>query len=246
MNKLKVYLPCYNEEKNIMPLVGEWLAESERLSDYELELILIDDKSTDSTLEVMRSLEEENACVRVIAHEVNKNLGGGVNTAIDDFLATSVDGDLMCIMDGDNTQKPRFVHSMIENGADCVIASRYQSGAEVNGVPFFRRLLSDGAKLYYTAVLGVPNVRDYTCGYRLYRFAALKKAKDKYGDSLVTMRTFSCMMELLYKLCRSGAKFGEVPFSLYYSDKEGESKMKILRTVKDSFVTALQLRIKTK
>ena len=50
------------------------------------------------------------------------------------------------------------------------------------------------------------------------------------------------MMELLYKLYKSGATFDEVPFSLYYDDKEGASKMRILKTIKDSFITALKLR----
>ncbi len=250
MAKLKVYLPCYNEEGNIVPLVTEWLAERERLSEsgYALEMIPIDDKSRDRTLELMRNLEKEHPEVRVIAHTVNQNLGGGLNTAVNDFLATSTDGDLMCVMDGDNTQKPEYIHSMIQKAetADCVIASRYQKGAEVCGVPGARRFLSDGAKVYYTLVLNVPHVRDYTCGYRLYQFPALKKAKERFGNDLITMRTFSCMMELLYKLHCAGATFAEVPFRLRYDDKEGASKMRILSTVKDSFLTALQLRFKTK
>ena len=246
MSKIRVYLPCYNEAGNIVALVEEWLAEREKLTldGYDLEIVTIDDKSRDNTLALMRELEAKYDCVRVIAHAENKNLGGGLNTAIADFLATSSSGDLMCVMDGDNTQKPRFIHSMIEKTkyADCVIASRYQKGAEVNGVPFARELLSDGARLYYTLVLGVPRVRDYTCGYRVYKFDAIKKGVQKYGDKLVEMKTFSCMMELLYKLYKSGATFDEVPFSLYYDDKEGASKMRILKTIKDRFITALKLR----
>jgi len=247
MFKLKVYLPCYNEEGNIVPLVEEWLAEQEPLltAGYQLEIIPIDDKSRDNTLTLIRELESQHPQVRAIAHSENKNLGGGLNTALEDFLSTSSEGDLMCVMDGDNTHKPKFIHAMLEKAshADCVIASRYQNGAEVFGVPASRRFLSDGAKIYYTLVLGVPNVRDYTCGYRVYRYQALKNAREQYGDNLVTMRTFSCMMELLYKLHRSGARFDEVPFSLYYDDKAGESKMRVVRTIKDSFLTALQLRL---
>lgn len=250
MVKLNVYLPCYNEEGNIVPLVGEWLAEEDKLraAGYELAIIPIDDKSRDNTLSLMRQLEAAHPQVRIIAHEENKNLGGGLNTALEDFLACCGEGDLMCVMDGDNTQKPRFIHAMLEQAksADCVIASRYQKGAEVFGVPAARRFLSDGAKLYYTLVLRVPGVRDYTCGYRVYRYGAVRTARAMYGDELVTMRTFSCMMELLYKLHRSGASFREVPFSLYYDEKEGASKMRILNTVKDSFLTALQLKAAAK
>ena len=251
MNNLYVYLPCYNEAGNIRELTLDWLAQAEKLSEKgtNLNVVIIDDKSTDDTLALARALEQDHTAVRVIAHEVNKNLGGGLNTAVDDFLSIAGEEDLMCVMDGDNTQKPRYIFSMLEKiltGADCVIASRYQPGAEVDGVPFVRRFLSDGAKLYYTLVLQVPRVRDYTCGYRVYRFSALKKAKAKYGESLITMRTFSCMMELLYKLHKAGAVFGEVPFHLYYDDKAGESKMRVLKTMKDSLLTALKLRFRTR
>ena len=247
MCNLYVYLPCYNEAGNIEALTLDWLDQANQLTEQgvRLNVVIIDDKSTDNTLAIARSLEKEHDPIRVIAHEVNKNLGGGLTTAVNDFLSVADEQDMMCVMDGDNTQKPRFIFPMLDKirgGAGCVIASRYQSGAEVDGVPLIRRLLSDGAKLYYTLVLQIPHVRDYTCGYRVYRCSALKSAKQKYGDSLITMRTFSCMMELLYKLHRSGTTFAEVPFHLYYDDKAGESKMKVLKTIKDSLVTALHLR----
>ena len=248
-NKLYVYLPCYNEAENIRPLTGEWLDQRRMLASegYELHIMPVDDKSTDDTLSVIQALEAENpGVVRVIAHEENRNLGGVMLTAVEDFLGVAGENDLMCVMDGDNTHKPRFVHSMIQrigDGYGCVIASRYQPGAEVNGVPAHREFLSDGAKLYYSMMLHVPNVKDYTCGYRVYTYAALKAAYSKYGPKLVTMRTFSCMMEILYKLHKSGCRFSEVPFSLYYDDKAGASKMKVLRTVKDSLLVALQLRL---
>lgn len=251
MNKLYAYLPCYNESGNIQALVESWLSEKAALLEkgYELKIIPIDDKSTDHTLAIIRSLEETCPDVRVIAHKKNQNLGGALFTAVKDFLHRAEEGSLMCFMDGDNTHKPRFVHSMIEkieNGADCAIASRYQPGAEVNGVPSNRLALSDGAKLYYSAILHVPNVRDYTCGYRLYTYSILNRAYKKYKQDLITMRSFSCMMELLYKLHKAGCKFAEVPFILYYDNKVGSSKMRILNTIKDSLLTALKLRLQCK
>lgn len=251
MNKLFVYLPCYNESGNIQALIEGWLAEKEALlkKGYALEIIPIDDKSTDNTLQIIRTMEETYPDVRVIAHKKNQNLGGALFTGIRDFLHKGDSNNLMCFMDGDNTHKPRFVHSMIEkleSGVDCVIASRYQPGAEVNGVPSNRLALSDGAKLYYSLVLRVPNVKDYTCGYRLYSYSILSHAYKKYGQNLITMRSFSCMMELLYKLHKAGCKFAEVPFILYYDNKVGNSKMRILKTVKDSLLVALKLRFSCK
>lgn len=248
MNKICVYLPCYNEADNIEALVSEWLAQAAALrgSGFELEITPVDDKSTDQTLSIIRRLEQEHNEVRVIAHSENQNLGGALDTSIRDFLSRFGSGDLMCVMDGDNTHKPQYVHSMIDAlkaPVECVIASRYQQGAQTNGVPGVRLLLSDGARLYYSLVLHVPNVRDYTCGYRLYTYDVLARAAERYGEKLITQHTFSCMMELLYKLHRCGCRFAEVPFVLRYDDKKGSSKMSVLRTVKDSMVTALRLRL---
>ncbi len=248
MNTLYAYLPCYNEAGNIKALIEAWLDEKDALWEegYELKIVPVDDKSTDHTLEIIRSMEALHPEVRVIAHKVNQNLGGALLTSVRDFLHQGIPGSLMCFMDGDNTHKPSFVHSMIrrqKEGADCVIASRYQPGAKINGVPSNRLALSDGAKLYYSAMLHVPNVKDYTCGYRLYTYSILNAAYRKYQKNLITMRSFSCMMELLYKLHKSGCRFAEVPFTLYYDDKAGASKMRILKTVKDSLVVALKLRL---
>lgn len=250
MNKMRVYLPCYNEEGNIRRLTEEWLAETGALAKegYELCITGVDDKSTDGTLRILHELAEQHPAVSVIAHPVNKNLGGVLTTSIRDFLETSSAGDLMCFMDADDTHKPRFVHSMVEKLSavgqpqTCVIASRYQPGSGVQGLTKDREWFSSMAKLYYSIMLHVPNVRDYTCGYRLYTREALSQAWETYRERLIERQSFACMMELLYKLHKSGCRFAEVPFQLYYDDKEGESKMRVARTVRDSLLTALELR----
>ena len=188
MNKLIVYLPCYNEAENIEALTALWLEEAPALEarGYLLELVPVDDKSTDNTLPLITRLAAEHAAVRVIAHQVNRNLGGVLDTAVRDFLQRAGDGDLMCVMDGDNTHKPAYVHPML---------------------------------------------------------TALEKAAARYGDKLITRQTFSCMMELLYKLHRCGCRFAEGPFTLRYDDKGGASKMRVVKTMVDSLSTALKLRL---
>lgn len=247
MKKLFAYLPCYNEAGNIQALVEEWLAQEPRLREegYALEIVPIDDASTDGTLDILRRLDDAHPQLRHLAHPQNKNLGGVLMTAVGDFLAQAGPEDLLCFMDADNTHKPRFVHAMLDalsGGAGCVIASRYQPGAKVTGLAKSRELFSAFARVYYTLVLHVPGVKDYTCGYRLYTRAALAAGVAAYGDRLVENRSFACMMELLYKLHLSGCAFAEVPFTLYYGEKEGASKMDLKKTIHDSLTVALRLR----
>ena len=149
-----------------------------------------------------------------------------------------------CLMDCDNTHNPKYVLDMLEkiDTADVVIASRYQKGAEVKGVARYRLLTSEGARLVYSALLGVKNVRDYTCGYRLYTKEILEKCYGRFGDSMIEESGFTCMAEVLYKLYCTGAVFAEIPFELRYDLKAGDSKMKVVKTAVNSIKLAFRLR----
>ncbi|MCR5122248.1 MAG: glycosyltransferase [Ruminococcus sp.] len=252
MNKIFACLPCYNESENIVQLITEWLGQGDALAElgYELTVVAIDDRSTDDTFDKMMSMKKQYPDkITVLRHKKNLNLGGGVTTAFTVFNRRCGRGDLCVLMDGDNTHDPAYIIPMInklKSGADCVIASRYCNGSEVVGVPSYRRFLSDGAGVYYSMMLRVPNVRDYTCGYRVYTYDIIDKAFERYGRKFVEKKTFACMMEVLYKLYRAGARFGEVPFTLRYDQKQGTSKMRVLKTIKDSLLTALSLRLTIK
>jgi dolichol-phosphate mannosyltransferase len=247
MKKIWVYLPCYNESPNIIPLTEKWfdLQDDFLQAGYELHVSCIDDKSTDDTVDKIRVLTDRYQNCELVCHEQNKGLGGVLNTAFKLFLDNCTQGDLCVLMDGDNTHDPIYSISMlskIENGADVVIASRYQSGAAVKGLSGIRQFMSNGAGVFYKLTLGVENVRDYTCGYRMYTYDILRKARETYGETISERRTFACMMEVLYKLSKIGARFDEVPFVLRYDHKQGDSKMRVFRTAKDSVLTAFSLR----
>ena len=247
MKKVWVYLPCYNEAPNIIPLVEKWfdIEPDFKSAGYELLVSCIDDKSTDDTAEKIKSLTERFPNCSLVSHEQNKGLGGVLNTAFHLFLENGKEGDLCVLMDGDNSHDPVYSLSMlpkIDAGADVVIASRYQSGAAVKGLSGIRAFLSNDAGVFYKLILNVKNVKDYTCGYRMYTYSILKKARETYGENIAERRTFACMMEVLYKLAKIGAKFDEVPFVLRYDHKQGASKMRVFKTAKDSILTAFSLR----
>ena len=251
MNKLFVILPCYNEEKDIYPLVHKWIriVEDWKEKGFELYVYCVNDCSKDNTKDVINKLcGEFPKRVFLIDHAVNKGLGGVLKTGFKFFAENGSSGDLCILMDGDNTHDPVYSLSMVKKingGADCVIASRYCDTSETKGVSPVRLFMSWGAKQYYSFMLGVKNVKDYTCGYRAYTYEIIKKAYDKYGDNFVEKRSFACMMEVLYKLNLVGAVFDEVPFKLRYDHKEGESKMHILKTARESLTTAAALKFKS-
>ena len=238
-NVLYAVLPCYNEDKNIIDLIEAWsLQESKLLKrNIVLKLLIVNDGSSDDTLSVATKLAEDNSNITVVSHEVNKGLGEALNTGIN-YVIRKENAKYMCIMDGDMTQHPLYIHAMLDkievDELDCVIASRYRPSSKVEGLSFFRKILSFGARILYTAKLRILNVRDYTCGYRLYKVSALKALSKRYGISILKERSFACMLELLIKLNKENMKMGEVPFVLKYQFKKGHSKMDIVKTIKRS------------
>ena len=240
-------LPCYNEEENITELIEEWEKQRDMLRQegYELTIVGIDDCSRDSTKQKMSAMAKKYNNVHIEAHTVNKGLCGGLNTAISYFIKNGGERDLLVLMDGDNTHDPAYVHQMISKVCDdteCVIASRYCSSSQIIGVAKHRIFFSDMARYYYRLILRVPNVQDYTCGYRIYTYAAVQRLLKRFGDDPIKEKSFACMMELLYKLHLVGVRFDEVGFKLRYDQKLGKSKMSVIKTAARSLTTALALR----
>ena len=133
-------------------------------------------------------------------------------------------------MDADDTHMPATINCLllkIEEGYDVVIASRYQPGSRVEGVPFTRLLMTEAARYLFRMIMPIKGVRDYTCGFRAYRYSVLREGFDHYGKDFVSETGFSCMVDVLLKLRRFGFIMGEVPMLLRYDQKHGPSKMKV-------------------
>ena len=243
---LYVVLPCYNEEDNIEKLIKAWSIEEIKLYEKELllKLVVVDDGSIDSTLDIVERLKKFHGNITILKHKGNKGLGAAINTGIS-YAALQEDKGYLCIMDSDMTHEPHYISSMIDKlkkkKLHCVIASRYRKGSRVEGLSLYRKFLSYGARVVYTLALRIPNVRDYTCGYRLYTLESLRTLTEKHRGKLVAEKGFACMMELLVKINNEGFKIAEVPFVLKYQLKGGASKMNVWRTVFRSLMLLARL-----
>lgn len=240
-------LPAYNEERSLPNLLERFVAlvpELERRG-VGLRVLVVDDGSTDGTIAAAERFRGRLA-LEVIPHGVNRNLGAGLRTGLTGALERCAPDDLVATMDADNTHDPALLPVMKEildrDRADLVIASRYCPGGQEIGLTRLRQFLSRGASFLLTLVARVPGARDYTCGYRLYRAAMLRRAVAAWGDRLIEEVGFVCMAELLVKLGRGGAKVSEAPLVLRYDLKEGASKMKIMQTISRYFVMARRVR----
>ncbi len=243
-SKIIAVLPAYNEEANIGKLLTR-ISNSMYEAGLNFEVIVVDDGSRDRTREIldeyMRVLP-----LRVYTHPVNQGLGAAIRDGLQAAAELAREDDIIITMDADETHSPGLIlrmGRMVQEGFDVVIASRYQAGARVLGVPIFRRLMSFGASCLFRVLFPTPGVRDFTCGYRAYRAGALRKAIEHFGPAFVDQTGFQCMVDIILKLRTMDLIFGEVPMLLRYDLKGGDSKMRVYRTAKNTLLLLARRRI---
>ena len=229
---LWVLLPAYKESQNLPPLLADLRASLANQPSIPIwRVVVVDDGSKDGTSEAARGVP--GIPLDLVVHEVNRGLGGAMKTGIEHVLERAGDDDLLASMDSDHTHPPEAIPSMvakIDAGADLVIASRYRKGAEIHGLVWWRRLISDVASWIFR-VLFPCGARDYTCGYRVYRVSLLRWGVARYGRQFLNQQGFSVMVDVLLKLRRKARRIDEVPLILRYDRKIGASKMKVARTI---------------
>jgi dolichol-phosphate mannosyltransferase len=119
---------------------------------------------------------------------------------------------------------------LARGGADVVLASTHAPGGGLTNVGFLRRALSRCASYAIRRTSGV-DARTVSTFYRVYRASILRAAYARHGEGLVREPGFACKAELLFKLARLGARLEEVPVVIDWSQREGESKMRVFPTV---------------
>ena len=228
-----IVLPAYNEANNL-PAIFDGLREVMRDTyNLSIEVIVVDDGSTDRTVSVAKAQGGE-LLVEVLENGQNRGLAATFMRGLVAAVDRAHDDDIIVCMDADNTHLPGQMLRMIRDireGRDVVIASRYRQGAVIRGLSWWRRVLSRCMSILFQIVFPIPGVRDYSCGYRAYRAAFLKKAMAHRGTALFSQEGFACMVAILLRLHKEGAIYNETPLVLRYDQKIGTSKMNVGRTV---------------
>jgi dolichol-phosphate mannosyltransferase len=239
-----IALPAYNEQDALAPLLDAIKAALEPAG-IPYGVIVVDDGSRDGTGRVA-SQASFHMPVELVTHKINQGLAAALRTGLNAALDRSGPNDIIVTMDSDNTHPPRLIIDMLAKvgaGSDVVIASRFQPGAEVVGVPASRKLYSDVVRWMFQITFPIRGVRDYTCGYRAYRAESLRQATEKYGDALITETGFSCMADVLLKLRLLPLTMSEVPLELRYDRRGADSKMRVLRTIRQTLLLIFRRRL---
>ena len=209
--RLSIVVPLYNEERRIARLVEELTThatEDVGAAGLELlEIIAVDDGSTDSTVDRLRAAARIFPALRALADGApNAGKGAAVARGV-----TSARGEWVLVIDSDLAtplDQLSALTALVDSGADVAIASRDQPGAVVIGAPPHRYVLGRAFNRIVRVLTGL-RLRDTQCGFKLLRTA---DARDLTRDQVVRRWAFD--VELLLRARHAGLETAEAP--VYY------------------------------
>jgi glycosyltransferase involved in cell wall biosynthesis len=209
MPTLSVVIPCYNEVATIESIVDA----VERSPVGDLEIILVDDGSTDGTRELLRE-KLEGRVARVIFHPVNRGKGAALRSG---FAAAS--GEMVIVQDADleydPQEYPQLIAPILAGKADVVFGSRFAGGGSTR-VLYYWHYVGNRLLTTLSNMLTNINLTDMEVCYKVFRRDVLQKIQieeDRFGFE----------PEITAKVARLGCRIYEVGIS-YSGRTYGEGK----------------------
>ena len=199
--KVSVIMPVFNERGTIEEIVARVLA-----TPVDLELLIVDDASSDGTAEVLSSLDDPR--IRLLRHARNRGKGAAIRTAIPE-----ASGEVIVIQDADLEYDPAQIPALlepIEKGlADVVYGSRFLGGP--HRVHLFWHYLANQLLTFLSNLLNNLNLTDMETCYKCVRRELLQSIP-------LRSNRFGFEPEVTAKLARRRARFYEIPISYYGRD----------------------------
>ena len=164
--RISVVIPVFNEEGNLAELIRE-LSQTMNSLRVPYEIICVDDRSTDSSLRVLRGLPERYPLLRVIAHRVNSGESAGEATGFEHAR-----GGIVITMDADLQNDPADIPAMLDAltpdvSAVCGIRRKREDD-------FVKRISSRLANRFRNAITG-ETIADAGCTFRALRRSSLRE-----------------------------------------------------------------------
>lgn len=244
MEKVVVVMPAWNEAENIKKMIEVLVKQEFPKIDADLELLIVDNHSTDGTTEVVEDAAKAYSHVHIIQQD-KPGLGWAYVRGMQ-YAVRELNADAVMEMDADFQHPPRFVKPMVEaylSGADYCIGSRYIKGGSVpTEWAVSRKAVSFFGNLYIRLVLLNFKIHDLTTGFRLTR---VKGVLDKIDlEKLQDLDRFAYKVDLLYQSLKNSKKTVEVP--LEFASRTMEKSKFNWKEMTSTFVLATILGIKDK
>ena len=209
--KVSIVIPCFNEANTIEYLVQAVL--SAPLTNREI--IIVDDYSTDSTREILRT-KIDGLVDKIVYHESNQGKGAALRTGF-----SNVTGDVVIIQDADleyNPQEyPELLKPILDGKADVVYGSRFQGG-QAHRVIYFWHYKGNQFLTLLSNMFTNLNLTDMETCYKVFRIDIIKKIK-------IQENRFGFEPEITAKIAQLGCRIYEVGIS--YSGRTYDEGKKI-------------------
>lgn len=198
---LSVLMPVYNESRTLVTIVDRVLQAS---IDLDIELVIVDDGSTDGSREILETLAQTDERIRLVFHETNQGKAAAIRTAI-----ATMTGDLALVQDADleysPADYPAMLRPVLDGIADAVFGSRFLSGTHRRVMYFWHTLMNKGLT-FLVNILNDVNLTDMETGFKLVRSDVLRQLP-------LSAEGFAFEPELTTKLVQWGVRIYEVPIS---------------------------------
>jgi dolichyl-phosphate beta-glucosyltransferase len=216
---LSIIIPAFNEEKRLPKTLAE-IDKYLSKQNYQSEILVVDNGSTDKTPEIVRNLEIKIKGLKLIKGKPGTGKGYAVKTGM-----LTAGGEYRVFTDADNSTSIDQVEKMwpeFEKGYDVVIGSRDIKGAVLDPPqPWLRKaLLGGGFKLFRKIVIGLWEIADTQCGFKGF---TAKATKDIFPQARINHFAFDPEILVIAKLM--GYQIKEIPVT-WVNDPESKVKFK--------------------
>lgn len=230
---LLLLIPAYNEADRIEPVLRDYAVYFQQHYAGKFQLVVILNGCRDNTLGVVQRVAAEFPSIRALEFKDPIGKGG----ALIEGLKLASLADLVGYVDADGATPPRAFHELVKrmDEADCVIGSRWVSGAILHQEQTRKRQFASRAFHLIVQFLFWMNIRDTQCGAKVMRREAIEEI-----HSRLRIADMAFDINLLYSLKHAGYRILEVPTE--WTDKIG-SKVTLGRTSLVMLLSAIRIRL---
>lgn len=213
---LSVIIPAYNEEKRLLPTLEQVYSFLEKQS-YTSEIILVENGSTDRTLEIAAEYAKTRPTITIL-HEEQRGKGNAVRRGM-----LAAHGEYRFLCDADLSMPieeiSKFLPPNLEN-IDIAIGSREARGSMRLNEPSYRHIGGRAINLAIRLLI-LPGLDDTQCGFKCFHASTIEPL---FRQQILTGWSFD--IELLYLARRKKMRIHEIPIQWHFN---ADSKVSAVR-----------------
>jgi len=220
-SRISVIMPAYNEAGHIKYAIEETTHTFKELG-WDFEIIVVDDGSTDNTLELAREIAKSYGNIIVKQNRVNHGKGRALK-----FGFRFATGNFVVFLDADMDLHPAQISAFFDimelDKADVVIGSKRHPNSVLN-YPLQRKVISSFYFFLVKLLFGLP-IRDTQTGLKLFKYEVLERVFPK-----ILVKHFAFDLEILVNAHHLGYKIAEAPVVLESQRPMGRIGFKAIYT----------------